>query len=134
LSFFILFFFYLSRQNRNFKLHNQRVTDGESTDDQRVTNGKATVKQRVIKRGSKTYSLAIGIAITVDYTLTRSLELCNKLDELLKKAISNSKTSLVFNELQEAIDYFKKAEKNLYMAVDLQYDCGIKQHIKPINI
>jgi flagellar biosynthesis chaperone FliJ len=52
----------------------------------------------------------------------------------LNKAISDSKIALASNELKEALDYFKKAEKNLYMAVDSQDDYGIRKHIKPKNI
>jgi hypothetical protein len=55
--------------------------------------------------------LATDVAIALDYILIIFLEPCNKLDDLLNKAISNSKTALASNELQEALDYFKKGEK-----------------------
>jgi hypothetical protein len=52
----------------------------------------------------------------------------------LNKAISDSKIALASNELKEAFYYFKKAEKNLYVTVDSQDNCGIRKHIKPKNI
>jgi hypothetical protein len=52
----------------------------------------------------------------------------------LKKAISNSKTALVSNELQEAFDYFRQSKKNSYLVVETINNCGLSQYIKPVNI
>jgi hypothetical protein len=105
------------------------------TGHQRVTNGEATEGQRVINGSPiQVDCIAIGVAIAVDYTLIRSLGPCNKLNELLNKAISSSKTELVSNELQEAFDYFRHAEKKSYLVLETLDNRGIAQHIKSTNI
>jgi hypothetical protein len=100
----------------------------ENIDTPVIEKYKVNLTLEEIHYGAK-YCLSVAKQMKKD-----GLEPCNKLDELLIKAISNSKIALAYNELQKALDYFKKAEKNLYMAVDSQDDCGIRKYIKPTNI
>jgi hypothetical protein len=51
----------------------------------------------------------------------------------LNKAISNSKTALVSNELQEAFDYLKQSKK-IYLVLETLDNYDIRQHIKTTNI
>ena len=123
----ISFLLFSCDNKERIKVDNEKE-EQENIDSPRIEEDKLNFSLEEIHYGAK-YCLSAAKQMKKD-----GLEPCNKLDDLLNKAISDLKIALASNELKGALDYFKKAEKNLYMAVDSQDDCGIRKHIKPKNI